>query len=63
MVMITSHDCTPLTSAVQTDDRPRLTGWELVEDHFVQHDTNLVQGFNKDIDTLLVFVSVSRVIA
>lgn len=61
--MITSHDCTPLTSAVQTDGRPRLTGWELVEDHFVQHDTNLVQGFNKDIDTLLVFVSVSRVIA
>lgn len=52
------NDCL-LIIAVQTNGQSVLTGWELVEDHFVKHDTNVVEGFNKDIDTLLVFVCIS----
>lgn len=34
-------------------------GWELVEDHFVGHDKSMAEGFNDDINTLLVFVIIS----
>lgn len=41
------------------DGRPRLTGWPAIEEFAKKYDKNLVEGYKDDIETLLIFVSLS----
>ena len=50
-----------LTRTSQNDGSLRRVGWEALEDHFTRHDKAIVDGFNDDINTLLVFVSNSLI--
>ena len=37
-----------------------LKGWDFIQERLLSHDENMIADFSDDIDTLLVFVSVSR---